>query len=602
MRGFIRAALVALALGSSSAVVARAAPPAKAPTAAKPKTLGETLTGQAKADYDSARLLVTDGDYAGARIKFQGAYDASKDPRLLFNVAAAEKQLRHYARAIELLKKYSSDTSVLVTPKDKSEALEFIKTLEPFTVAVTFEVNEPDADVEVDDAMVGKTPLAAPIVIDIGQHKVRVHKESFRDFATSASVGGSAQQTILVKLEKEVHAGKLAVVVPAGASVLIDGKAVSTGTNKDPLELKLPSGGHTLRVTAPGMRSYEREVVVKDNETRAVEVTLEREAEPERPKLRVAVGCGSDPEIRGTDDGLTIYLDGTPAAATASGGKKTWDPELGRNRVDFIEFPVESGPHRVIVRIAGCAEMETSVDVTPVDGGEIHGRLHSTADFIARGPAGNPNWGRIGVGVWLPSVIGGMEGVEPLPGPNQPRLVNNPKYRPQAAGIIVQPGLAFRWFSLGLDLAVASGGAAPSTEQGFAPAEISAGIPENTADITWTRLGFRAGARIPLNVAAFHLGVGTGYDHFTVNKLPKGFMWALPDKIYVGAWSSLDIQVFCDWAAFGGAQFDGYLQEFVKIKDVLISPQFGVAFQPNRACHGERASDFGLRPSSTEKR
>src|ERR1700733_6393409 len=57
---------------------------------APPKPLSATLTGQAKADYDGGVLLYQDGDHATALQKFQHAYDVSKDPRLLWNVAACE--------------------------------------------------------------------------------------------------------------------------------------------------------------------------------------------------------------------------------------------------------------------------------------------------------------------------------------------------------------------------------------------------------------------------------------------------------------------------------------------------------------------------------
>src|SRR5437764_13820664 len=74
--------------------------------AAQTKTLAETLTGPAKSDYETARLLFTDGDFVGAEIKFKSAYETSHDARLLWNMAACEKSQRHYARAVDLVHKY----------------------------------------------------------------------------------------------------------------------------------------------------------------------------------------------------------------------------------------------------------------------------------------------------------------------------------------------------------------------------------------------------------------------------------------------------------------------------------------------------------------
>ena len=68
-----------------------------------PKPLSDTLTGSAKIDYDAGKLLFSDGDMAGALVKFKSAYDTSKDARLLWNIAACEKSLHHYARVLSYL-------------------------------------------------------------------------------------------------------------------------------------------------------------------------------------------------------------------------------------------------------------------------------------------------------------------------------------------------------------------------------------------------------------------------------------------------------------------------------------------------------------------
>ena len=39
----------------------------------------------------------------------------------------------------------------------------------------------------------------------------------------------------------------------------------------------LPTGGHTLKVTAPKMRTYQAEVLIQDRQPREVSVTLEAE-------------------------------------------------------------------------------------------------------------------------------------------------------------------------------------------------------------------------------------------------------------------------------------------------------------------------------------
>lgn len=57
--------------------------------------LADTLTGEAKKSYEAARVLVGADDYAGAFERFKTAYQLSKDARLLWNMAATQKNLHH---------------------------------------------------------------------------------------------------------------------------------------------------------------------------------------------------------------------------------------------------------------------------------------------------------------------------------------------------------------------------------------------------------------------------------------------------------------------------------------------------------------------------
>ena len=112
---------LALALGCAASLVGT---PARAQQQAPgtPSTLSDALPTDAKADYDSAKLLYNDGDFNGALLKFSLAYKKSGDPRLLWNMAACEKSLRHYARALRLVRAYASDPSGRVSESERAEA------------------------------------------------------------------------------------------------------------------------------------------------------------------------------------------------------------------------------------------------------------------------------------------------------------------------------------------------------------------------------------------------------------------------------------------------------------------------------------------------
>ncbi len=296
--------------------IAPAPPHAPEPPPPGPPSLSASLKDAAKTDYESGKLLFTDGDYAGSLVKFSAAFDASKDARLLWNMAACEKNLRHYAKALKLVRQYATDGAEVLTDQDKQEAHELIKVMEPFTAKLKVTVDQPEAEVTVDDDVIGKSPIE-PVIVDIGTRKLRVHKNEFEDFAKELPVGGAAEVAVDVKLMKIVHEGRLTVKASNDATIAIDEKVVGTGTWAG----VLPSGGHTLKVTAPKMRVYQAEVLIQDKQSRDVAVTLEAEPSKGLPSWAwitggvvvaggLAVGgyfiLKQDPKYDGPEGNLTI--------------------------------------------------------------------------------------------------------------------------------------------------------------------------------------------------------------------------------------------------------------------------------------------------------
>jgi hypothetical protein len=263
---------------ASKPAAAAVTPPAPAPPPG-PKPLADSLTGEAKAAYDAGRLLYGDSDFAGALVKLQAAYDMAQDPRLLWNMAACEKGMRHYAKVVLLVRKYLASSGDVIAEDDRKEAQDLLNAIESFTVGLSIGVNEADAQVVIDGESAGTTPLPGPVTVDIGTRLIEVKKPGFVPFSQNVPVGGSKDASLAVKLVAEVHEGELTVNAPRSATILIDGKRVGVGH----FVATLSSGGHTLRVEAPGMRPYQSEVIVQDREKRGVDVVLEALAAPMGP-------------------------------------------------------------------------------------------------------------------------------------------------------------------------------------------------------------------------------------------------------------------------------------------------------------------------------
>jgi hypothetical protein len=250
-------------------------------------SLAESLTGPAKLDYDAAHLLYENGDYAGALIKYRSAYDQAKDPRLLWSAAACEKNLRHYQKAASFVKRYMREEGDKLSDSARDDAQAFLQAVAPFITQLALTVNEAGANVYVDDEMVGLTPVAEPIGVDIGAHKLRVAKAGFVEHTEDLTVSGSGDMAKTIALTPEVHEGRLVVHAGAGESIIVDARVLGVGQ----WEGALPSGSHLLRVTAQHKRPYQSELAILDHQTNLVQVTLEDEPSAIPPWVWIGGGA-----------------------------------------------------------------------------------------------------------------------------------------------------------------------------------------------------------------------------------------------------------------------------------------------------------------------
>ncbi|WP_437562439.1 PEGA domain-containing protein [Sorangium sp. So ce542] len=311
-RAVVAALGVGLAAGGASAQPAPAAPapPAPAPPApAAEKPLAEALTGMARAEHGAGDALFADGDYAGALARFERAYELSRDHRLLWKVALCQKNLRRYAKMLATLRRMEAEAGAALSPRDRQDIADLIKAAGAFVSRLEITASEPGATVFVDDEPVGTTPLAEPVPIDIGDRRIRVSKPGFVDFVRRETVVGGGTLALVARLDRAVHRGRLAIAAGRDDLIAIDGKVVGKGR----WEGSVASGTHALRVTAPGMTPHEVEVLVRDEELRRIDVSLERAPERGGARKWLWIGGGAAIFAGALVAGALLFEPGTPA-------------------------------------------------------------------------------------------------------------------------------------------------------------------------------------------------------------------------------------------------------------------------------------------------
>lgn len=237
--------------------------------------LSESLTGESRQAYDAGKLLFEDGDPAGAITKFKRAYELSKDPRLLWNMAVCEKEARHYASAARLVARYLNEGGNRLTPENRSNAEATRDALRGFYSELTLKALPAGARVTIDDVSVAPALLTAPIPVDLGQRRVRVELEGYEAFERAIDVPGATPVELQVTLTKAVHSASLSVASSGKEDVIsLDGKAIASGHWQG----TVTPGEHVVRVTGPGKKPYEVRFQLANKASRSLQVSLEDEA------------------------------------------------------------------------------------------------------------------------------------------------------------------------------------------------------------------------------------------------------------------------------------------------------------------------------------
>ena len=279
----------------------------------------------ATAAYKQAEELAKQGKLVEACPLYEASYHA--DPKLgaLLHAADCEEKIgrtatawAEFTDAIELAAKLA-DPRVDVA-KRRAAALEpklaKLHLAPPKQLIPGLVVKRDGADITV---LVG-----TDIPLDPGDHVVVASAAGYQDWTKTVSITTPGKVEIEIPvLDKQVveapkpvvHEGTLKITTLPNAEILLDQQRVGTGS----YEAKVKSGGHTLRVVAGGMRPYQSEIVVGDDELRAIDVPLEAEPAPvvikqivtapppdERPSYEVGVSLGGGVKLRRENPLVTV--------------------------------------------------------------------------------------------------------------------------------------------------------------------------------------------------------------------------------------------------------------------------------------------------------
>lgn len=166
----LRAAAVALLFVAAQARPARAQTPPAAPEGSP------TATDEGKAHFSRGVALFHEGDFRSALVEFRRAYELSHNHRVLYNIGQTELQVQDYASAQRSLQRYLAEGGAEIDAARRAVVEDDLKKLVSRVARIELRSNAADAEVLVDDVLIGKTPLKEPVLVSMGRRKVVVQK------------------------------------------------------------------------------------------------------------------------------------------------------------------------------------------------------------------------------------------------------------------------------------------------------------------------------------------------------------------------------------------------------------------------------------------
>ena len=224
----------------------------------------------AKTSLANADKAVRAKDWSKAVSEFDAANKAQPSADALEGLANAHYQQKHDAEAYAAYDEWNKTYGPKATAAKKAAALARLKELGDRTGTLTLEVSEAGATVTVDDKPVGTTPLAAPLRLSLGPHRVRVSKEGFLVGDQVPNVAAGVPSTLAIKLEAQTTKGRLSVKEQSGKAIRVFVDGVDMGDA--PWSGEVEAGAHDVTGRAGALSAAPEKVTVEQGKTRGVEL------------------------------------------------------------------------------------------------------------------------------------------------------------------------------------------------------------------------------------------------------------------------------------------------------------------------------------------
>lgn len=237
-----------------------------------PSPAANSVADEAKRKGDDAMVALR---YEEALASYRTAYEATKNPAILYNMGRAYEGLADFPKALDSLEEFNEKAS----PELKARVPKLDELLRDVRNRVsTLVVSAPvdGADIRVGERVVGKTRTGQVIIrVNAGKQKLVVSKDGYFPFEKDVALAGGKIETVDANLTTRASSGLLRITSPViGAAVAVDGRGIGIV----PAESAVSPGSHRVSLQREGYENAETSVVLAAGEKKEVDVPMAQHA------------------------------------------------------------------------------------------------------------------------------------------------------------------------------------------------------------------------------------------------------------------------------------------------------------------------------------
>ena len=178
-----------------------------------------TATERARLHFRNGVDFYRERNYRAALIEFKRAYKASPHYKLLYNLGQASLELQEDASAIEYFTNYLREGADELGAERKKEVEQDIIRLQARLCHVTITVNQPGAEIYIDDGLIGTSPLPEPVKLSVGRRRIVALKSGFITAERTLDVAAGDHLSVELELkDRSQDLAKLQLVASAAAA------------------------------------------------------------------------------------------------------------------------------------------------------------------------------------------------------------------------------------------------------------------------------------------------------------------------------------------------------------------------------------------------